>query len=55
MQIHMDTSNIAFYMFLLSYIQYEDYTTLVLPKTPSICIKSFRLNRLAVFYVILVS
>jgi hypothetical protein len=38
MQIHMKISNIA-YIFLL-YIQFEDSTTLIWPKTSSICIKT---------------
>jgi hypothetical protein len=40
MQIHMDASNIAYYMFLLLYIQYEDSTILILPKTHPYIIKT---------------
>jgi hypothetical protein len=53
MQIHMDTSNIAYYLSLILYIQYEDSTTLILAITYSICIKNHCLNKLAAFYVIL--
>jgi hypothetical protein len=40
MQIHMDTSNIAYYLFLLLYIQYEDSTTLILSKIHPYVIKT---------------
>jgi hypothetical protein len=44
-EIHTDTSNVVYYIFLSLYIQYEDSTTLTLPKTSSTCIENSGLNK----------
>jgi hypothetical protein len=55
MQVHMDTPNIVYYMFLELNIQYEYSTTLIFDKNPSGYIKNCCLNKLFAFYVILAS
>jgi hypothetical protein len=50
-EIHTNTSNVVYYIFLSLYIRYEDSTTLTLPKTSSTCIKNYGLNKLAAIYV----
>jgi hypothetical protein len=54
-QIHMNTTNIVYYIFLQLNIQYEYSTTLILHKTSSGCFKNYCLNKLIVFYVTFVS
>jgi len=51
MQVHTDTSDIVYYMFLLSHAQYEESTTLIYHRTLSGCIESCFRTKLFVFRV----
>jgi hypothetical protein len=52
-QIHMNTPNIVYYMFLQLNIQYKYSTILILHKTASV--KNYCLNKLIGFYGFLAS
>jgi hypothetical protein len=51
-QIHINTPNILYYVFLELNIQYEYSMTLIFHKISTVCIKNCHSDKLAAFYVI---